>query len=87
VQGISIELWRRVTRENDLRYQFAEESNVQALLDGVTAGKYDTVVAAMTPTAAREQSVDFTLPFYASGLGIAIPIIGLAGRKDRRAGS
>jgi polar amino acid transport system substrate-binding protein len=78
-QGISIELWRRVARDNDLHYRFAEETNVQDLLDGVAAGKYDIVVAAMTPTAAREQSVDFTQPFYAAGLGIAVPVVGLAG--------
>jgi ABC-type amino acid transport substrate-binding protein len=78
-QGISIELWRGVARENDLRYRFAEESNVQDLLDGVAAGKYDVAVAAMTPTAAREQAVDFTQPFYSSGLGIVIPVAGLAG--------
>jgi polar amino acid transport system substrate-binding protein len=78
-QGISIELWRRVARENDIRYRFAEESNVQGLLDGVAAGRYDIVVAAMTPTAAREQAVDFTQPFYASGLGIAVSAAGLTG--------
>jgi polar amino acid transport system substrate-binding protein len=78
-EGISIELWRRVAREHDLRYRFAEESNVQDLLGGFAAGKYDIVVAAMTPTAAREQTVDFAQPFYASGLGIAVPVAGLAG--------
>jgi ABC-type amino acid transport substrate-binding protein len=40
-QGISIELWRRVARENDPRYQFMKESNVQDLLDGIAAGKCD----------------------------------------------
>jgi polar amino acid transport system substrate-binding protein len=78
-QGISIELLRRVARDHDLRYRFAEESNVQDLLDGVVAGKFDIVVAAMTPTAAREKTVDFTQPFYASGLGIAVPIAGMSG--------
>jgi polar amino acid transport system substrate-binding protein len=78
-QGISIELWRRVAHEHDLRYRFVEESNVPDLVDGVAAGKYDIVVAAMTPTAARERAVDFTQPFYASGLGIAVPAEGLAG--------
>jgi polar amino acid transport system substrate-binding protein len=68
-----------VARESDLRYRFAAETNVQDLLDGVAAGKYDIVVAAMTPTAAREQAVDFTQPFYASGLGIVVPVAGLAG--------
>jgi polar amino acid transport system substrate-binding protein len=78
-QGISIELWCRLARDNNLRYRFVEESKVQDLLDGVAAGKYDVVVAAMTPTAVREQTVDFTQPFYASGLGIAVPFAGLAG--------
>jgi Bacterial extracellular solute-binding proteins, family 3 len=50
----------RVMRENDLGYEFVEESNAQDLIDGVAAGKYDIVVAAMTPSAAREQFVDFT---------------------------
>jgi hypothetical protein len=39
--GISIELRRRVAGENDLHYRFAEETNVQNLLDGIVAGKYD----------------------------------------------
>jgi hypothetical protein len=40
-QGIGIELWRRVARENDPRYRFMKESNVQDLLDGGAATKYD----------------------------------------------
>jgi polar amino acid transport system substrate-binding protein len=78
-QGISIELWRRVALENDIRYRFAEEGNVHDLLDGVVTGKYDIIVAAMTPTAAREQAVDFSQPFYATGLGIAVSVAGVAG--------
>jgi ABC-type amino acid transport substrate-binding protein len=35
VAGISIELSRRVAGENDLHYRFAEETNVQNLLDGL----------------------------------------------------
>src|ERR1700721_4825036 len=36
--GISIDLWRRVADELHLRYRFAEEPNVQGLIDGVVAG-------------------------------------------------
>jgi polar amino acid transport system substrate-binding protein len=78
-RGISIELWRRVADESHVSYRFVEEPTVQALLDGVAAGKFDIAVAALTPTAARERTVDFTQPFYASGLGIAVPVTGLAG--------
>ena len=76
--GISIDLWRRVADELHLRYRFSEEANVQGLIDGVAAGKFDVAVAALTVTAARERIVDFTEPFYATGLGIAVPAGGEA---------
>ncbi len=77
-QGISIDLWRRVADDLHLRYRFVEEPDVQGLLDGVAAGKFDVAVAALTVTAARERILDFTQPFYATGLGIAVPIGGEA---------
>ena len=71
--GISIDLWRHVADELHLRYRFAEEPTVQGLLDGVAGGKFDIAVAALTETAARAQNLDFTQPFYVTGLGIAVP--------------
>jgi polar amino acid transport system substrate-binding protein len=72
-QGISIELWRRAAEEMRLRYRFVEEATVQDLINGVSSGKFDVAVAAVTITAAREQVVDFSHPFYTTGLGIAVP--------------
>ncbi len=77
-QGISIDLWRRVADELHLRYRIAEEPDVQALIDGVAGGKFALAVAALTVTAARERIVDFTEPFYVTGLGIAVPTGGEA---------
>jgi polar amino acid transport system substrate-binding protein len=77
-QGISIDLWRRVADELHLRYRFAEAPDVQGLIDGVAAGKFDVAVAAVTVTAGRARIVDFTQPFYATGLGIAVPAGGEA---------
>jgi ABC-type amino acid transport substrate-binding protein len=73
-QGISIDLWRHVADELHIRYRFSEEQTVQGLIDGIAAGKFDAAVAAITPTATRERQVDFSVSYYASGLGIAIPI-------------
>ncbi len=70
--GISIDLWRRIADELHLRYRFAEESQVQGLIDGVVDGKFDIAIAALTVTAARERVVDFTEPFFSTGLGIAV---------------
>jgi ABC-type amino acid transport substrate-binding protein len=71
--GISIDLWRHVADEQHLRYRFSEEPTVQGLLDGVAGGRFDIAVAALTETAARAQNLDFTQPFYVTGLGIAVP--------------
>lgn len=70
--GISIDLWRRIADEKKWRYRLAEAQTVQELVDGVTAGKFDVAVAALTVTAARENVLDFTSAFYSTGLGIAV---------------
>ena len=71
--GISIDLWRRVADELHLHYRFAEEPTVQVLINGVTEGRFDIAVAALTVTAKRARIIDFTQPFYTTGLGIAVP--------------
>jgi len=77
-QGISIDLWRHVAEELHLQYRFAEVPNVEGLIDGVMAGKFDVAVSALTVTAGRARLLDFTQPFYATGLGIAVPAGGEA---------
>jgi ABC-type amino acid transport substrate-binding protein len=72
-KGISIELWRRIAEEVKLPYRFVEDPTVQGLLEGTAAGRYDAAVAALTITAERERVLDFSQPFYLSGLGIAVP--------------
>jgi polar amino acid transport system substrate-binding protein len=76
--GISIDLWRHIADQLHLRYRFVEVQNVQQLIDGIAAGKFDVAVAALSVTAARERVVDFSEPFYATGLGIAVPAGGEA---------
>ena len=75
-QGISVDLWREVAHNLKLRYRFAEERTVGALIDGAATGKYDVSIGALTVTAARVRALDFTSPFYSTGLGIAVPASG-----------
>lgn len=70
--GISIDLWRKIAEERGWRYRIVEVETVQGLLDGVRTGQFDVGVAALTVTADREQEMDFTAAFYATGLGIAV---------------
>lgn len=70
--GISIDLWRRIAERQHLRYRFSEQATVDALMRGTADGSFDAAIAALTVTAARERVVDFTQPFYATGLGVAV---------------
>jgi polar amino acid transport system substrate-binding protein len=71
-RGISIDLWRRIADRLHLRYRFSEQPTVQALVQGVADDAFDAAIAAVTVTAARERMVDFTHPFYSTGLGVAV---------------
>lgn len=70
--GISIDLWRRLADQLHLRYQLVEVRTVEDQLQAVTHGTADVAVAAITVTASRARNVDFTQPFYETGLGVAV---------------
>src|SRR5262245_27659981 len=78
-RGISIDLWRRVAEELHLRYRLSEQATVDALIERTRAGALDAAIAALTVTAARQRVVEFTQPFYTTGLGIAVST-----REDNR---
>jgi polar amino acid transport system substrate-binding protein len=69
--GVSIQLWRRIAADLHLRYRF-EEVRLEELINGTAAHRLDTSIAAITVTAERAESVDFTQPYYSTGLGIAV---------------
>jgi len=70
-EGVSIALWRAVADHLDVESEFVE-LELAALLDSVAAGAVDAGAAALTITADRETRLDFTHPFYATGLAIAV---------------
>ncbi len=71
--GIGIDLWRRVADRLQLRYHFLDEPDPAALIKGLADGSYDASFGALSVTADRAKLVDFTQPFFATGLGIAVP--------------
>jgi polar amino acid transport system substrate-binding protein len=72
--GISIDLWRQIAQNLHVRFRLVEEPAVQKLIDATSRGDYDLSVAAITITAERERMVDFSQPFYDTGLGIAVSV-------------
>jgi ABC-type amino acid transport substrate-binding protein len=69
--GLAIDLWRDIATQLGLKYRFVEAPTITDLIDGVSTGKYDLGVGAITVTSAREQKVEFTHPFFSTGLAIA----------------
>lgn len=70
-RGISIELWQHIANQMHLRYRF-QETSLSGLTNGVEDGSLDAAVAALTVTGPRHRLVDFTQPFYSTGLGITV---------------
>lgn len=73
--GLSIDLWRQIAGETRLKYKFVEAATVPDLIRDTATSHFDVGVGALTVTAERERLLDFSQSFYATGLGIAVPIL------------
>lgn len=71
-RGISVDLWRQIARENGWEYEL-REMPLTNLLTALKAGEVDVAMAALTISAERERNMDFSHPYFTSGLGIATP--------------
>jgi polar amino acid transport system substrate-binding protein len=68
--GFSVALWKRVAQDAGIKFQFSEAKTAKEAIDAVNQRKADVAVGALSVTAARAQIVDFSYPFYSSGLQI-----------------
>ena len=68
--GFSIDLWRALAEEAGLPYEFIEVNTVTEQLDAVARGEADAAIAAISMTAERELFLDFSYPYFDSGLQI-----------------
>ena len=73
--GISVEAWRAAAERAGLSYELVEVE-LDELFDGVSAGRLDVGIGALTVTAEREERVDFTHAIYSSGLGMGVSLSG-----------
>lgn len=70
--GISYDLWRDVAQDLGLTWK-AVEYDLPGLLAAVRDGAVDVGVSDLSITPGREAVMDFSQPFYSTGLGIAVP--------------
>jgi polar amino acid transport system substrate-binding protein len=71
--GISIDLWNRVGQKLGFSTTYREYQTVPEMLAAVASGGADAAMAAISVTPEREKTVDFTQPYYGSGLSVAVP--------------
>jgi len=70
LEGISIDLWKKMAENLGVDYRF-EEVELSQLVEGLKDGRFDASIAAITVSSEREAQIDFTHPFYTTGLAIA----------------
>jgi len=68
--GFSIDLWKEMALLAGVQYEFVEVPTVHEQLDAVIEGDADVAIAAISMTAEREEDLDFSYPYYLSGLQI-----------------
>jgi ABC-type amino acid transport substrate-binding protein len=70
--GFSIDLWNEVARRMRVEFAWTVASAQPDLLPAVQHGDADVAISAITMTPQREKVVDFSLPYFDSGLQIMV---------------
>ena len=70
--GYAAELWDQLARETGLEYEVSVVGTAQEIIDAVKDKKADVGVGALSVTAQREGVIDFSQPFYKSGLQVLV---------------
>lgn len=73
LSGFSIDLWNKIAGQLGVRTEFVQYKSVEELIAATEKGTVDAGIAAVTINAAREAVVDFSHPYFRSGLRIGVP--------------
>ncbi len=92
LRGFSIDVWNELAQRMGVETIWLQKDTVQEILDAVEAGEADAAIAGISITTSREIVLDFSHPYFDSGLQIATTgsqeggtfrsLTSLAARKD-----
>ncbi|MGD1860954.1 MAG: glycine betaine/L-proline ABC transporter substrate-binding protein ProX [Leptolyngbyaceae cyanobacterium] len=71
-QGFSIDVWEAIAAELDLSYDLVGVNSMAKLLDEVERGAADVAISGIGITSQREERLDFSHPYYKSGLQVLV---------------
>ncbi len=72
--GFSIDLWRLIALRRGWTYTLIGVDTVDQQIDAVQSHAADAGIAAISVTAEREQIVDFSYPYFTSGLQVLVAV-------------
>jgi polar amino acid transport system substrate-binding protein len=70
--GYAADLWDQLAKDFGLEYELTVVGSAQEIIDAVKNKTADVGVGALSVTSAREEVIDFSQPFYESGLQILV---------------
>jgi ABC-type amino acid transport substrate-binding protein len=72
LMGFSIDLWEAVAKEAGFQFEMQNVETVPQMLDALKNRQADVAIAAISITAERHGFMDFSQPYYDSGLQILV---------------
>ena len=70
--GFSIQFWEAIAELTGIEYEFYEVETVTDQIEAVRNGEADAAIAGISITAEREETINFTFPYFDAGLQIMI---------------
>jgi len=70
--GFSIDLWDAIARKIDRDYTLIDTGTTPALIEAVRRGDVDLGIAGVSMTSDRAKVIDFSCPYFISGLQILV---------------
>ncbi len=72
-KGYSVDLWNSIAQQNQWQFEWVPMETVPQALQALQSGQADVGVGALSITEEREKILDFSQPFFESGLQIIAP--------------
>lgn len=80
--GMAIDLWEYLAKELELEYRYVPFDTVSEMVNATAAGEVDVAVTNLTITETRAERIEFTQPWFDSGLRIMVNDSGSNGLWD-----
>lgn len=72
LRGYDVEIWEQIAKRLEWTYEWAFYPNIQEVLQAVQEKRADVAITAISMTAERDATLDFSYPYFDSGLQIMV---------------